>query len=125
MNQKHLKFASIPDALEKLKNTLAMQSELKQQEEIEPLLARIEDFEIRKDDKKVHPLDFSMRPGLWIKSGGSEKFYYGADLVDLFLELLSSKPPENIAEVYSKIEWVNFGLRLCMKFDNCHDSKNM
>lgn len=107
MNQKHLKFESIPDALEKLKNTMAMQSELNQQEEIEPLLARIEAFEIRKDDKKVHPLDFSKRHGLWIKSNSSEKFYYGTDLVDLFLELLSSKPPEIIVEVYSKIEWVN------------------
>ena len=106
MGKKHQKFVSIPEALNKLKNTLAMQSELKNQEEIEPILARIDDFEMREDVRKVHPLDFSDRYGLWIKSDGSDKFYYGTDLVDLFLNRLGSKPPETIAKVYSKIEWV-------------------
>jgi hypothetical protein len=36
-------------------------------------------------------LDFISRDGLWIKYQGSEKFYYGTDLVDFFLDLLSSK----------------------------------
>ena len=35
---------------------------------------------------------------------GSEKFYYGIDLVELFLDLLSSKSSEIISEVYSEIE---------------------
>jgi len=43
---------------------------------------------------------------LWIKSHGSEKFYYGVDLVELFLDLLSLKPLEIIAAVYSDIQWV-------------------
>ena len=63
MGKKHLKFLSIPEALKELENTLAMQSELKKQEEIEPVLVRIEDFEIRKDTIKVHPSDFVDRPG--------------------------------------------------------------
>ena len=107
MGKKHLKFVSIPEALKELKNTLAIQSELKKQEEIEPLLARIEDFEIRKDVKKVHPLDFSDRHGLWIESNSSKKFYYGIDLVEFLIDLLNSKPPETVAEVYSMVEWVN------------------
>jgi hypothetical protein len=45
MGRKHLKFITIPEALEKLKNTMMMQSEVQQQEEIEPILAQIEDFE--------------------------------------------------------------------------------
>jgi len=106
MDKKHLKFVSIPEALKELKNTLEMQSELKNQEEIGPLLARLEDIEIREDTIKVHPLDFVDRPGLWIKSGGREKFYHGIDLVEFFMNLLSSKPPETIAELYSNIEWV-------------------
>lgn len=106
MGKKHLKFVSIPEALNELKNTLAMQSELDTQKEIEPLLARLEDSEIRKDAKKVHPLDFAHRYGLWIKSDGSEKFYYGFELVEIFLNLLNSKPADIISEVYSKIQWV-------------------
>ena len=35
---------------------------------------------------------------------GSEKFYYGIDLVELFLDLLSSKSVEIVSEVYSEIE---------------------
>ena len=107
MGKKHLKFLSIPEALEELKNTLMMLSELKKQEEIEPLLARIQDFGIRKDVKKVHPLDFSDRYGLWVESDGSEQFYYGVDLVEFFMDLLNPKSPGTIAEVYSKIEWAN------------------
>ena len=56
--------------------------------------------------EKVHPLDFVSRDGLWIKYQGSEKFYYGIDLVDLFLDLLSSIPAETVSEAYSEIEWV-------------------
>jgi Fe-S-cluster containining protein len=91
---------------QEIKNTLAMQSELKKQEEIEPLLIRLENAQIRKGTKNVHPLDLVSRDGLWIKSQGSEKFYYGNDLVELFLDLLSSKPAETVSEVYSEIEWV-------------------
>jgi hypothetical protein len=61
-----------------------MLSDLERREEIKPLLARLEDFQIRKATKKVHPLDFASRDGLWIKYQGSEKFYYGTDLVDFF-----------------------------------------
>ena len=83
-----------------------MQSELKNREEIEPLLDRLGDFKIRKGAKKVHPLDFTRRNGLWIKSRGSDKFYYGSDLVELLFDLLSSTPKDIIAEVYSAIQWV-------------------
>jgi Fe-S-cluster containining protein len=107
MGKKQFKFLSIPGALKELENTLAMQSDLKKQEEIEPVLARIEDFEIRKDTIKVHPLDLVDRPGLWIKSDGSERFYYGFDLLEFYMDLLNPKSPKTIAEVYSKIEWVN------------------
>ena len=70
MGKKHLKFVPIPDAITEIKNTLLMQSELKQREELEPLLRRLEDLQIRKGTKKVHPLDFARRDGLWIKSQG-------------------------------------------------------
>ena len=83
-----------------------MQSEFKKREELEPILRQLDNFQIRKDTKKVHPLDFVSRDGLWIKYQGNEKFYYGADLVDFFLDLLSSKSTETVSEVYSKIEWV-------------------
>ena len=56
--------------------------------------------------KKVHPLDFVSRDGLWIKYQGNEKFYYGTDLVDFFMDLLSSKFTETVSEMYSEIEWV-------------------
>jgi Fe-S-cluster containining protein len=106
MGKKHLKFVSISEAVQELKNTLMMQSELKKQEEIKPLIEAFGKFEIRKDEIKVHPLDFVDRNGLWIKSDSSEQFYYGVDLVEIFIDLVNSKPPEIIAEVYSKIERV-------------------
>jgi hypothetical protein len=106
MGTKHLKFVSINEAITEIKNTLLMQSELKKREEIKPLLAQLEDLQIRKGTKKVHPLDFVSRDGLWIKYQGKEKFYYGADLVDFFMDLLSSKSTETVSEVYSEIEWV-------------------
>ena len=83
-----------------------MQSELKKREELEPLLRQLEDLQIRKGTKEVHPLDLVSRDGLWIKYHGSEKFYHGIDLVELFLDLLSSKPAETVSMVYAEIEWV-------------------
>lgn len=106
MSKKHLKFVSISEAVKELKNTLMMQSELKKQEEIKSLIESYGNFETRKDVMKVHPLDFVDRDGLWIKSDGSKKFYYGVGLVEFFITLLNSKSLEIIAEVYSKIEWV-------------------
>jgi Fe-S-cluster containining protein len=106
MGTNHLKFVSIPDPMEEVKTTLLMQSEFKKREELEPILRQLEDMQIRKDTKKVHPLDFVSRDGLWIKYQGSEKFYYGTDLVEFFLDMLSSKPAETISKVYSDIEWV-------------------
>jgi Fe-S-cluster containining protein len=106
MGTNHLKFVSIPDAMEEVKTTLLMQSEFKKREELEPILRQLEDLQIKKDTKKVHPLDFVCRDGLWIKYQGSEKFYYGTDLVEFFLDLLSLKTAEKISKVYSKIEWV-------------------
>ena len=106
MGPKHQKFVSIPDAIEEIKATLLMQSEFKKREELEPILRQLEDLQIRKDTIKVHPLDFVSRDGLWIKYQGSEKFYYGIDLVEFFLDLLSSKSAETISKVYSEIEWV-------------------
>ena len=64
MGTKYLKFVSINEAITKIKNTLLMQSELKKREEIKPLLAQLEDLQIRKGTKKVHPLDFVSRDGL-------------------------------------------------------------
>jgi len=107
MGKKHLKFVSIPEALEELKNTLALQSELKNQKEIEPLIAGFGEFEFRKDAIKVEPLDLVDRYELWVESDGSENFCYGLDLVGFFMDLLNSKPPVTIAEIYPKIEWVN------------------
>ena len=106
MGTNHLKFVSIPDAMEEVKTTLLMQSEFKKREELEPILRQLEDMQIRKDTKKVHPLDFVSRDGLWIKYQSSEKFYHGTDLVEFFLDMLSSKPAETISKVYSDIEWV-------------------
>ena len=106
MDTNHLKFVSIPDAIEEIKTTLLMQSEFKMREELEPILRQLEDLQIRKDTKKVHPLDFVDCDGLWIKFQEIEKFYYGIDLVEFFLDLLSSKPAETISRVYSEIEWV-------------------
>jgi len=83
-----------------------MQSEFKEREELEPILRQLEDFQIRKGTKKVHLLDLVSRKGLWIKYQGSEQFYYGTDLVDFFLDLLSSKPAEAVSMVYAEIEWV-------------------
>ena len=54
MDTNHLKFVSIPDAMEEIKTTLLMQSELKKRQEIEPILRKLEDFQIRKGTKKVH-----------------------------------------------------------------------
>ena len=67
MGKNHLKFVSIPEAITEIETTLLMESELKKRQEIEPLLRRLEDFRIRKGTKKVHPLDFVSRDGLWIK----------------------------------------------------------
>ena len=106
MGKIHLKFVPIPEAIKEIKNTLAMQSELEKREEIKPLLNQFDEFTIRKGVKKTHPLDFAKRYGLWIKSNGIELFYYGFDLVEFFLDLISSKPTETIAEVYSEIHWV-------------------
>jgi len=50
-----------------------MLSESKKQEELEPLLSQLEDLQIRKGTKKVHPLDFASRDELWLKYQGSEK----------------------------------------------------
>ena len=69
MDTKPLKLVSITDAMEEFKNTLLMQSELKMREELEPLSRQLEDLQIRKDTKKVHPLDFVDRDGLWMKFG--------------------------------------------------------
>jgi hypothetical protein len=49
METNHLKFVSLPDAMEEIKTTLLMQSELKKREEIQPLLRQLEDLQIRKD----------------------------------------------------------------------------
>jgi Fe-S-cluster containining protein len=106
MDNNYLKLVSIPDAMEEIKTTLLMQSDFKKREELEPILWQLEDLQIRKDTKKVHPLDFVSRDGLWIKFQENEKFYYGIDLVELFLDLLSSKPVETISRAYSEIEWV-------------------
>ena len=106
MGTNHLKFVSILGAMDEVKTTLLMQSEFKKREELEPILRQIEDMQIRKDTKKAHPLDFVSRDGLWITYQGSEKFYYGTDLVEFFLDLLNSKAAETVSEVYSGIEWV-------------------
>ena len=60
----------------------------------------------------MHPLDFVRRDGLWIKSHGSEIFYYGFDLVDFFLDLLSSKSAEMVSKVYSEIEYVKVNVTM-------------
>ena len=57
MDTKNLKFISITEAFAELENTLLMQSELKKREELEPLLRQLEDLQIRKGTKKVHPND--------------------------------------------------------------------
>jgi len=106
MGTKHLKFVSITEAITEIKNTLLMQSELNKREELGPLLMQLDNLQIRKGNKKVHPLDFVSRDGLWIKYQGNETFYYGTDLVDFFLDLLSSKSTETVSMVYSEIEWV-------------------
>ena len=64
MGINHLKFVSIPDAMDEVKTTLLMQSEFKKREELEPILRQLDDLQIRKDTKKVHPLDFVSRDGL-------------------------------------------------------------
>ena len=72
MDTNHLKFVSIPDAIEEIKTTLLMQSEFKMREELEPILRQLEDLQIRKGTKKVHPLDLVSRDGLWIKFQGAK-----------------------------------------------------
>jgi len=106
MDKKHHKFVSILEAVKEVKNTLLMQSELKQREEIMPLLNRLEEFEIRKGTIKIHPLDFVKRNGLWIRFRGSENFYFGSDLVELLIDRLSLKQTDTISGVYSAIHWV-------------------
>ena len=64
MDTNYLKFVSIPDAMEEIKTTLLVQSEFKKREELEPILRQLDDLQIRKDTKKVHPLDFVSRDGL-------------------------------------------------------------
>ena len=107
MGKKCLKFVSISEALEELKNTLMMQSEVQKQKEIGLIIESFEEFEIRKDLLKAHPSDLIERHGLWIESDDNKKFYYGIELVEFFLDLLNSKPSEAIGKVYSKIEWVS------------------
>ena len=46
MGNKQLKFVSIPDAIEEIKSTLVMQSDLDTREEIKPLLAKLEDLQV-------------------------------------------------------------------------------
>jgi Fe-S-cluster containining protein len=106
MGPKQRKFISISEAILEIKSTLLMQSELNKREELAPLLSKLENLQIRKGTIKVHPLDFVSRAGLWIIYEGSEKFYYGTDLVEFFLDLLGSKPAEIVSEVYSEIECV-------------------
>ena len=56
MGKKYLKFVSISEAVKEFKNTLMMQSELKKQEEIKPLIENYGNFDTRKDEIKVHPV---------------------------------------------------------------------
>jgi len=106
MNKKHLKFLLIHEAIDEIKNTLMMRSELRIRNEIMPHLDRFGGFEIKKYAMKVHPLEFDKRNGLWIKSHHSEKFYHGDNLLELFVDQLRLKPSETIAGVYSDIQWV-------------------
>lgn len=115
MDKKHQKFVPIPEAIEEIKKTLLMQSELEQREEIMPLLNRLEEFEVRKGTKKTHPLEFVERNGLWIKFRGIENFYFGADLVEHFIDRLSSKTTDTISDVYSAIHWVKSSVKNCSK----------
>ena len=48
MDTNHLKFVSIPDAMEEIKTTLLMQSDFLKREELEPILRQLEDFQILK-----------------------------------------------------------------------------
>lgn len=107
MGKECLKFVSISEALEELKNTLMMQSEEQNQKEIGLIIEGFEEFNVRKDVLKEHPFEFIERHGLWIESGDDKKFYYGIDLVEFFLGILNSKPSDVIAKVYSKIELVS------------------
>jgi hypothetical protein len=102
MGTKQIKFVSNTEAIIEIKSTLLMQSELKKRDEVELLLRQLEDSQIRKGTKKVHPSDLVSRDGLWIKSQGREKFCYGIDLVELFLDLLSSKSVETLSELSYK-----------------------
>jgi hypothetical protein len=81
MGKKHSQCVSIPEAFEALNKTLTMQSELEKREEIGAFLAGLGAFEIRKDEKKVHPLDLVDHYRVWIKSDGGSQFNYGIDLV--------------------------------------------
>jgi len=74
MGKKCLKFVSISEALGELKNTLMMQSEVQKQKEIGLIIASFEEFEIRKDVLKAHPLDsFAGLNDIWVnpKTGES------------------------------------------------------
>ncbi len=103
----HLKSVSISDVMEEIKNTLLMKSESNKRQKLGPLLLQLDDLQIQKGTKKVHLLDFVSRHRLWIKYQGDETFHYGTDLVDFFLNLLSSKSTESVSMVYSEIEWLN------------------
>ena len=46
MGNKQLKFVSIPDAIEEIKSTLLMQSDLDKREKIKPFLANLEDLQV-------------------------------------------------------------------------------
>jgi len=46
MGNKQLKFVSIVDAIEEIKSTLLMQSDLDKREEIKPFLANLEDLQV-------------------------------------------------------------------------------
>jgi hypothetical protein len=46
MGNKQLKFVSIPDAIEEIKSTLLMQSDLDKREKIKPLLAKLENLQV-------------------------------------------------------------------------------
>ena len=92
--------------MDEIKNTLKMRSELKIRNEIMPHLDRFGGFDIKKYAMKVHPLEFDRRNGLWIKSHYSDKFYYGNNLLELFVDQLRFKPLEIIVGIYSDIQWV-------------------
>ena len=73
-----------------------MLSELKKREELEQPLRQLEDLQILKGTKKVHPLDLVSRDGLSIKFQGREKFYYGIDLLEAWMNFGLALRPVNM-----------------------------